>query len=787
MSKNGNFLKKVGLAFLSILIVASTIFQTTVVKAATSYGSQFLNTVELLDKDGVPQTDFGYYDNMDVHYTWSIPNSTNVKAGDTMDFTLPSQLALATDLAFDVKDSKGQVVGTATVKKATNQVTLVFSDYVEKHSDVKGELDFWTAFNQKVITGNETVDLVFPLENGTTVIDVEVGEKTPVSPTETLFKYGWVDASNPSLIHWVVRVNYAKVNIPNAVFTDIIGAKQTLNFDSIKAFHGTYSADRVFTAGAPISSTNFSATSDGFSVALGNLTDSVQISYTTTTTDGGKSTQYDNTAKLAGTDFVTKQTSTWTPASGGGGEGGGTTGSVTLTKEDAKTKATLAGAEFKLVDSKGTVLQESIKLSIADLKFDTYQLIETKAPTGYKLDTTPVEFTIGENNQAITVTKENTLNTGSVELTKLDAATKATLAGATFELQDKEGNTLQTDLKTDENGVLKVTDLVPGSYQFVETSAPTGYKLDNSPVSFEVIAGETDQVVKVTKENTLEVGSVELTKLDSATKATLAGATFELQDKEGNTLQTDLKTDENGVLKVTDLVPGSYQFVETSAPTGYKLDNSPVSFEVVAGETDQVVKVTKENTLEVGSVELTKLDSATKATLAGATFELQDKEGNTLQTGLTTDENGVLKVTDLVPGTYQFVETKAPIGYELDTTPVSFEIVAGETDQIVKVTKENTLVPPTPVPPTPVPPTPVPPTPVPPTPLPPVPYEPTVPPTKPEVPVTPKKTENSEDSPKTTPIRITQSLPKTGDTNSFAGLGVILIALSLSGLLLKRK
>ncbi|WP_305143891.1 LPXTG cell wall anchor domain-containing protein, partial [Listeria monocytogenes] len=58
---------------------------------------------------------------------------------------------------------------------------------------------------------------------------------------------------------------------------------------------------------------------------------------------------------------------------------------------------------------------------------------------------------------------------------------------------------------------------------------------------------------------------------------------------------------------------------------------------------------------------------------------------------------------------------------------------------------------------------------------------------KPAVPVTPKKSENSEDSPKTTQIRITKSLPKTGDTNSFAGLGVILIALSLSGLLLKRK
>ncbi|WP_265092926.1 prealbumin-like fold domain-containing protein, partial [Listeria innocua] len=65
---------------------------------------------------------------------------------------------------------------------------------------------------------------------------------------------------------------------------------------------------------------------------------------------------------------------------------------------------------------------------------------------------------------------------------------------------------------TDENGVLKVTDLVPGNYQFVETSAPTGYILDSSPVPFEIIADETDQIVKITKENILEVGAVELTK-----------------------------------------------------------------------------------------------------------------------------------------------------------------------------------------------------------------------------------------------------------------------------------
>ncbi|MBC1283395.1 collagen binding domain-containing protein [Listeria welshimeri] len=547
MNKNKCFLKRVGLAFLSILIVATTIFQATIVKAATSYGSEFINTVELLDKDGVPQTDFGYYDNIDVHYTWSIPNTTNVKSGDTMDFTLPSQLALATDLTFYVKDSKGETVGTATVKRATNQVTLVFSDYVEKHSDIKGELDFWKTFNQKIITVNETINLEFPIENGTTEINVNVGEKTPVSPTETIFKYGWVDANNPSLIHWVVRVNYAQETIPNAVFTDIIGAKQTLNFDSIKAFHGTYSIDRVFTAGASISNSNFSEMSNGFSVALGDLTGSVQISYTTNATDGGKSMQYDNTAKLAGTSFVTKQTYTWTPVSGGGGGADGTNGSVTLMKEDSKTKVALEGAEFKLINSQGTVLQENIttdskgQLSITELKYGTYQLVETKSPIGYKLDISPVEFVIDENNKVITVTKENTLDTGTVELTKIDAITKVTIAGATFELQDKDGKDIQTGLTTDENGVLRVTDLAPGAYQFVETDAPIGYALDSSPVIFKINIGETDELVRVVKEN-IPTPTVPNVPKVPPVKLELPVAPGKADKREGNPKSIQLRT-----------------------------------------------------------------------------------------------------------------------------------------------------------------------------------------------------------------------------------------------------
>ncbi|WP_158304745.1 prealbumin-like fold domain-containing protein, partial [Listeria innocua] len=55
-----------------------------------------------------------------------------------------------------------------------------------------------------------------------------------------------------------------------------------------------------------------------------------------------------------------------------------------------------------------------------------------------------------------------------------------------------------------------------------------------------------------------------------------------------------------------------------------------------------------------------KEDSETKATLAGAEFELQDKAGNTLRSNLITDNAGKLNITDLALGDYQLVETKAP-------------------------------------------------------------------------------------------------------------------------------
>lgn len=48
---------------------------------------------------------------------------------------------------------------------------------------------------------------------------------------------------------------------------------------------------------------------------------------------------------------------------------------------------------------------------------------------------------------------------------------------------------------------------------------------------------------------------------------------------------------------------------------------------------------------------------------------------------------GELVVNDLKPGDYQFVETKAPTGYQLNETPIDFMIEKGQDDSTEVVVK----------------------------------------------------------------------------------------------------
>ena len=371
-----------------------------------------------------------------------------------------------------------------------------------------------------------------------------------------------------------------------------------------------------------------------------------------------------------------------------------TTGGVLLHKtgEDGKS---LEGVVFDLSDAKGKIVaggegittNQDGKITFTGLKPGEYQFVERKSLEGYELSAKPLVFEVelGQKD-LIQVEAINQLKKGSVELTKIGEEQER-LKGAEFTLFNDDGKELMSGLTTNEKGIITVNDLKPGAYQLVETKAPFGHQLDAEPVDFK-IDFNPNQLVKVTKENIRTTSAVKLEKKGEDGQL-LAGVTFDLIDAHDQRVKKDLKTDKNGQLTVDQLKPGTYQFVETASIAGYELDQTPVSFTIRLGQ-DKPAKVEMINKLTPGAVELTKVD-AEGHTLENAEFALQSKDGKTLKKSLVTDQKGKLHINDLKPGEYQFVETKAPHGYELDDQPIRFTIEKNQ-QKPLQLTAKNHLI-----------------------------------------------------------------------------------------------
>ncbi|PAF00011.1 MSCRAMM family protein, partial [Bacillus velezensis] len=381
--------------------------------------------------------------------------------------------------------------------------------------------------------------------------------------------------------------------------------------------------------------------------------------------------------------------------------------SVRLTKEDAEGR-NLEGAVFKIVDSDGNTVQEDL-VSNKDGKVETsglapghYAFIETKAPDGYVLNTEKKEFTISETAEG--KPKPSDAGTfvnyqGSVQLIKKDQDGNV-LDGAVFKIIDSDGKTVRDDLMTKEGGKIDAGGLAPGNYQFVETIAPDGYLLSTTPVPFTIKAENSGKPNQAALTAVNIKNSVVLTKLDQGDKRkVLQGAKFNLTDANGKVLTEGLTTDEHGQIIVRGLKAGEYQFIETKAPELYSLDQTPISFKIT--NTDiKPVEISAENTLTPGDVTLTKVDHDDKnKVLEGAEFKITDSSGHPVNTGGSkerpavwkTDQKGRFTVKGLAPGQYQFIETKAPDGYQLNEKPIEFTIEKGQSKAVEVVVSNKKL------------------------------------------------------------------------------------------------
>ena len=323
-----------------------------------------------------------------------------------------------------------------------------------------------------------------------------------------------------------------------------------------------------------------------------------------------------------------------------------------------------------------------------------YYIKELSVPDGWLLSaqTYPVTLTpdhkaSGEN--VITVYLDqpilNRLMYTPVTLTKTDITGAEKLPGALIEVYDAEGNIIYREY-TDANGEIPDIPVVPGTYTFKETYAPSGYALNTAIKTFTVTADGQVHGDTVIRD---EVNRVTLKKIRQNGEA-LAGAVFGLFDSEGTKVQ-EATSDADGFVVFQQIPYGRYAIRELSAPYGYH--PSAQTWEVTVDGTYQNpigLLDTVVNEDAPGRIRILKQDELDQHVIAGVRFDIYsvDEAGNAADcvAQMTTNEQGIAESPDLFPADYIVMEHAAPTGYE--ETLWSEKITVGM-DELVSRTVTN--------------------------------------------------------------------------------------------------
>ncbi len=275
------------------------------------------------------------------------------------------------------------------------------------------------------------------------------------------------------------------------------------------------------------------------------------------------------------------------------------------------------------------------------------------------------------------------LNTGKIQINKIDNETKKGIVGTVFEIYNSKKECIGK-YTTDENGKIEISNLYQDSYYAKEIKSNENYILnEENEYSIEV---EYNKTSNIDIENEHKKGTLEILKVDKENNnITLGNVGFELYSEETGKSIGTYYTDANGKITIENLRIGNYKLKEISTNEWYNLADDQ-NLQIKWNETT-TTKI--EDELKKGQIRVIKVDKDNHTIkIPNVVFEVQDSNGNVLET-IKTDENGEAVTNKYPLRDYQSLrlrETQTDEKYELRN---DIKEITLEENQIKDIQIEN--------------------------------------------------------------------------------------------------
>ena len=286
-------------------------------------------------------------------------------------------------------------------------------------------------------------------------------------------------------------------------------------------------------------------------------------------------------------------------------------GGVEITKvNEADQAETIPGVTFEIRRVSDDALVDTVTTGkdgkvFLPLEADNYYAVETDCPDTFKLDPTPIYFTVKDGE----ITRKAVTNKAfsGILLHKIDADTRKGIYGVTFLLYDSNMNPVD-QFTTDQNGYAYIDTLELSGKVYLRELENEGYIVDEQLKTVYIKPGETTEI---TWENRAITGQIQIVKKSADYNPTnglpagtlLEGAVFEIYDKAGNLVDT-IRSDSRGLAVSKPLPLSRYTIREVKAPANYGVNETELT--AYLEHEGQIVKFEVTNKSLTTGVSITK-------------------------------------------------------------------------------------------------------------------------------------------------------------------------------------